>query len=235
MMVYGEEWFAARQAASRRAAERVVPLVLEAWPARSVVDVGCGTADWLAVFAARGVVEILGLDGEYVDQRRLAIAPDRFRAANLGRGLPEIGRKYDLAVSVEVAEHLPPERADSFVAELAGLSDAVLFSAAIPYQGGAGHVNEQWPAYWAERFARHGFFPRDVFRRRLWDDPDVAFWYAQNLLLYVKGERPSVPAALVHPTCYLNLAQRARPRAVLEALPRLVWKTITRRFRSRQT
>jgi hypothetical protein len=68
---------------------------------------------------------------------------------------------------------------------LTRLAPVVLFSAAAPYQGGQHHVNEQWPAYWAQRFARHEYFPIDCLRRRIWTNPDVAWWYAQNAFLYV--------------------------------------------------
>lgn len=231
LSAYSKPWFVERQDRSRRSAERIVPLVLAERLARSVVDVGCGTADWLAAFRAHGVEDVLGFDGEYVDRRRLAIPEWCFCVADLRRPMPDVGRRFDLAVSLEVAEHLPPERADGFVADLTRLSDAVLFSAAIPLQGGVGHVNEQWPGYWAERFARHGFFPRDIFRLRLWNDDQVAFWYAQNLLLYVKGEPPCSVPALVHPACYLQLAERGRAREVLRSLPRLACKALLRRLR----
>jgi hypothetical protein len=95
-------------------------------------------------------------------------------------------RKFDLAVSLEVGEHLPPVSSDDFVASLVGLSDVVLFSAAIPRQRGSNHVNERWQSWWAERFGAHGFVPVDCVRRRVWSDADVHWWYAQNTLLYVR-------------------------------------------------
>jgi hypothetical protein len=92
-------------------------------------------------------------------------------------------------VSLEVAEHLPADAADEFVAGLARFAPVVLFSAAAPYQGGEHHVNEQWPAYWAGRFARHDFLPVDCLRRLIWAHPDVEWWYAQNTFLYVERKR----------------------------------------------
>jgi hypothetical protein len=124
----------------------------------------------------------------------------------------ELGRRYDLAISLEVAEHLPPEAAAGFVASLTRAAPVVAFSAAIPGQGGRGHVNEQWPAYWAELFARHGYEPVDALRPLLWDDPGVEWWYAQNVVVFASaeglgrhprlGEHPQrgrTPLALVHP------------------------------------
>ena len=221
---YTRAFFAQQRAGSRASAETVVPLVLELFgrPA-SVVDVGCGTGTWLAAFREHGIEDVLGIDGSYVDRSTLELPPERFLARDLGRPF-DVGRRFDLVLSLEVAEHLPEERAAAFVETLARLGKLVLFSAAIPGQGGTHHVNEQWPAYWAELFAAQGFVHVDCLRRRLWHDENVAFWYAQNLLVYVAGaelqryERlarlhdPSerAPAALVHPTRYLEWVLWAR-------------------------
>ena len=185
---YTSDFFAAHRDGARRSARVVVPLVLDLAPARSVIDVGCGQGTWLSVFAEHGVADVQGVDGDYVDRDRLEIPADRFRSHDLTRPL-HAGRTFDLAVSLEVAEHLPGEAADGFVASLARLAPVVLFSAAAPYQGGNSHVNEQWPAYWAERFARHGYLPVDCLRRRVWANPDVEWWYAQNTFLYVERGR----------------------------------------------
>ena len=58
----------------------------------------------------------------------------------------QIDRRFDLALSLEVAEHLPPECGSEFVQTLTDLSSVILFSAAIPFQGGTDHLNEQWPS-----------------------------------------------------------------------------------------
>jgi SAM-dependent methyltransferase len=170
-----------------RSAEAIVPLVLEFVPARSVVDIGCGEGSWLAVFRRHGVDEILGLDGDYVDREALQIPQDCFQACDLTRPL-EIKREFDLAVALEVAEHLPPECAEIFVRGLTELAPAVLFSAAIPFQGGTGHLNEQWPDKWAGLFRERGYVPVDLVRKRVWQNDAVDFWYAQNTLLFVRSD-----------------------------------------------
>src|SRR5205085_11975533 len=114
---------------------------------------------------------------------------DRFRAIDLREPF-ELPRTFDLAVSLEVAEHLPASSASAFVESLTRLAPAVLFSAAVPHQGGWNHLNEQWPQYWAEIFARHGFFPVDCLRERFWDRPNVRWWYAQNMVLYLADGHP---------------------------------------------
>jgi hypothetical protein len=132
------------------------------------------------------VGEVLGIDGDYVDPSQLRIEAGELLVRDLGRPIG-IERRFDLALCLEVAEHLPEARADGFVADLVALAPAVLFSAAIPFQGGTGHLNEQWPEHWAGRFAAHGYLVLDCVRPRVWNDPGVEFWYAQNTLLYVEA------------------------------------------------
>lgn len=188
MTEYDERFFDKRQADVIRSARAVVPIVLELLSPRSVVDVGCARGEWLSVYRELGVGDVAGVDGEYVDTEKLLVPRDCFRARDLSQGL-ELEGTFDLATSLEVAEHLPAGSSDRFIASLVKLAPAILFSAAIPYQGGTGHVNEQWPGYWAERFARHGYVPVDAIRPRVWTNEDVHTWYRQNTLLYV---RPSL-------------------------------------------
>lgn len=173
-----------RERASPSAAA-IVPLVLGLIPARSAVDVGCGEGAWLAAFRRCGIEDVFGIDGDYVDESALLIPRECFRAADLSRPFT-LGRTFDLAVSLEVAEHLPPESAPVFVECLARLAPVVLFSAAIPHQGGVHHVNEQWPEYWIRLFERHGFVPVDAIRKHVWRDERVKWWYAQNTLIFVE-------------------------------------------------
>jgi SAM-dependent methyltransferase len=232
-LTYDAQFYERQVAGSIASARVAVPLVHDLVRPASVVDLGCGLGGWLSAFAAQGVTDLLGLDGDYVDRSRLVISVEQFRPQDLTAPVnpKEIGRRFDLAMSVEVAEHLPASAADTFVASLTSLAPIVLFSAAIPFQGGSDHINEQWPAYWAERFARHGYRAIDVLREKLWNDDRVCWWYAQNLLLYAAEERiaadprlaeaaartPQPPLALVHPKKYLlshTPAMRVAARAV---------------------
>ena len=90
-------------------------------------------------------------------------------------------------MTLEVGEHLSPARADSFVEDLTRLSDVILFSAAIPAQGGTNHVNEQWQSYWAEKFSRRGYVTVDCIRPKIWANSAADICYRQNILLYVKS------------------------------------------------
>ena len=250
---YDRDFYRFIDATALRSARRVVPRVLELIQPARVVDVGCGQGAWVSVFLEHGVPEVLGVDGEWVDPADLLIPLQRFQHRDLRQPL-ELGATFDLAVCLEVAEHLPPDQADRFVESLTRLAPVVLFSAAIPHQGGVGHLNEQWPDYWAERFARRGFRTLDVLRRELWDDGEVAWWYVQNTLIFVREERlaelprlrdaaqasPAAPPRLVHPRHYLlkmeALRNRSDPahmslRTLLVQMPRVAGHALNRRLR----
>jgi len=218
MTAYTADFYRTHRDGARRSAEAVVPIVVELVQPRSVIDVGCGLGAWLAVFRQHGIEDIWGVDGPHIERQLLEIAPDRFQPADLREPI-RLPRRFDLVVSVEVAEHLPPECAATFVDSLTALGSVVLFSAAIPHQGGVQHLNEQWPEYWAERFGRNGYVAIDLVRPRIWRDDRVEWWYAQNTLLYVERARverePSLraayeatrlqPLSVVHPRKYLWL------------------------------
>ena len=171
----------------RASAEAILPVVLGAVRPTSAVDVGCGIGTWLRVLRLMGVEDVVGVDGPHVDRRILQIPPDRFLSRDLEQRL-DIGRSFDLAICLEVAEHLSPTVADQFVAELVALAPITLFSAAVPSQGGRQHVNEQWQSWWADKFAGHGRVAVDLVRPAVWDDDRVLPWYAQNCLIFVDGE-----------------------------------------------
>lgn len=99
-----------------------------------------------------------------------------------------LDRKFDLAISLEVAEHLKESVSKRFIDSLTNLAPVVLFSATIPYQSGTSHVNEQWPKYWADIFKSKGYVGIDYLRDKIWDDERVVYWYAQNTILYVNRD-----------------------------------------------
>jgi SAM-dependent methyltransferase len=220
---YSPQYYSRMKQGTLNSAKAVVPVLFEMIQPKSVIDVGCGTGAWLAEFKRHGASDILGIDGPYVPVDQLQIDTSEFLAADLTQPLRVRGQ-FDLAISLEVAEHLSAAQSDDFVAQLTKLAPAVLFSAAIPHQGGEHHINEQWPAYWVERFALRGFTALDPFRRVLWERADVEWWYAQNLLLFVhKDHASNVPClanlissdsstipAYIHPRNYLHHAWQNR-------------------------
>jgi hypothetical protein len=187
---YDQTFFEHQQRGSRLSAAHVVPLVMNLVHPHSVVDVGCGVAPWLSVFVENGISDYLGIDGDYVDRSLLRIPVSHFEVRDLSQPF-SVDRQFDLVVSLEVAEHLPESSAAGFVKSLTKLGKTVLFSAAIPSQGGTDHVNEQWPEYWRDIFAAQEYSLIDYFRNKIWLNEQIEPWYRQNLLFYVKNEQMS--------------------------------------------
>ena len=218
MTSYGRSYFDNFRDSSLSSARCIVPLVLELVSPRSVIDLGCGTGVWLSAFRDAGVAEISGVDGAHVDLDQLAIPRTLFTAHDLSKPF-SAPRQYDLAVSVEVAEHLPPESAPLFVESLVNLAPVVLFSAAAPHQAGKHHVNNNWPAYWSRLFAQHGYVVVDQLRFDIWEDTRIDWWYRQNIMFYVRDSRidewPALkemrrrsrptPLPIVHPEMFEQL------------------------------
>jgi SAM-dependent methyltransferase len=214
--IYGKEFYMSRQSGSRRSAEIIIPLLLGLVDPKSVIDVGCGIGSWLSVFKEQGIDDILGVDGKWVDRKMLMIPEEKFISSDLEKPI-EVSRRFDLVVSLEVAEHIRPEYVQSFIKSLVDLGPIILFSAAIPFQVGKHHVNEQWPDYWVSHFKEHGYTVIDAIRRQIWQNENVEYWYAQNILIFAdEGSIKSNPAlyremkntstaqlSLVHPKMHL--------------------------------
>jgi hypothetical protein len=180
---YNKQW-----EGSLNSAKIILPLVLKILPkTNSAVDFGCGRGTWLSVLKDLGVKDIKGYDGAWVDKESLLIPKESFEAVELDKKIP-LNRKYDFAMSVEVAEHLPEQSAKIFVETLTRSSDIVLFSAAIPFQGGMNHINEQWQYYWYTLFNEFGYIGIDYIRNMVWNDTKIELYYGQNILLYIKKE-----------------------------------------------
>jgi SAM-dependent methyltransferase len=184
--LYGQEFYKSIIDDAYASAKVYGGLLAPILPTRSVVDLGCGQGAWLRALGENGAERLVGYDGPWVDAARLMDSRIEFRPCDLSQGLPKFsGEHFDLAVSLEVAEHLPASSALGFVESLVDLSDAVLFGAAWTGQGGVGHLNEQCNSYWGKLFVAHRYRPFDIFRARVWGNPSVAYWYQQNAFLYV--------------------------------------------------
>jgi SAM-dependent methyltransferase len=217
---YSLDYYSRLKEGAATSAKAVVPVVMDLIHPRSMIDLGCGTGTWLAEFKRQGVTDVLGVDGPHIPFSQLEIGPNEFVAADLLQPL-RLRSYFDLAISLEVAEHLGEEQADEFVDTLTRFAPVVLFSAAIPHQGGEHHVNEQWPTYWADRFEQRKYIALDPFRSRFWKRADVDWWYAQNLVLYVRFDQIAkypwigetydrgIPN-FVHPENYLRQAWQSR-------------------------
>jgi SAM-dependent methyltransferase len=190
-LIYDAQYFETTvEGPAVRSAGRIAGSIVDDFRPGSVVDVGCGTGALLEALRDRGCT-VFGLEYaeaalRYCRARRLDVA--KF---DLERSAFRDGRAFDVAVSMEVAEHLPETAADRYVDLLTRLSPVVVFTAAPPGQGGADHVNEQPPAYWIARFRQRGFDHAEAQSRR-WRERwraagDVASWYTDNLMIFRRG------------------------------------------------
>lgn len=249
MIPYDLEFFDRIRGTSQPSAEAVVPHLMRLAQPSTVVDIGCGEGAWLKEFLSLGVDDCVGVDGTYVQTERLLIPRNSFRQLDLRKPFA-LDRGFDLAISLEVAEHLPASSASGFVASLCKCAPVVAFSAAIPGQGGTDHLNEQWPRFWADLFSANGFDCYDVLRPILWGDERISRWYRQNLLIFAVPEAARAsnladatptarPMPLVHPELFAHRCNSwDRNRFWLEnpgirQSATLFWRALLRRARGR--
>jgi Methyltransferase domain len=180
---YHDRFFGSQVTSSLASARAVIPIVLDLIKPRTIVDFGCGRGTWLKECQEWGVESILGLDGDYVDRKALLINQEDFQDVDLKRPI-QLDRQFDLALCLEVAEHLPAKSARTLVDSLAAAAPVILFSAAMPGQGGTSHINEQWPLYWEQLFAERGMRKYDVVRPLIWHNRSISDCYRQNLYLF---------------------------------------------------
>lgn len=222
--IYTPDFYTDLDSSAEPSAKVIVPLLLSALDIKSVVDLGCGDGGWLEIFRKNGVAKIMGVDGDWVPKENLKIAAENFHEHSLDEPF-SCEDSFDLAISLEVAEHLSPNRAKTFIKELTELAPTILFSAAIPGQGGVNHINEQWASYWKRLFAAHDYACIDLLRPKIWNDPNVTWWYKQNLILYVDREilneneglklKPTIESEerldIVHPELWLKTLKSKKP------------------------
>jgi SAM-dependent methyltransferase len=242
MTKYRKAFYRSLESQGLNSAREVLPFLRELFDPKSVVDVGCGTGEWLSVWRELGVDEITGVD--FQPGEILNIPSTAFIQQDLTQPF-SLPRQYDLAMSLEVGEHLPPESAEVFVGTLTQLAPIVFFSAAIPSQGGTGHINEQWPDYWAALFEKFDYVALDILRPRFWDNSNVTGYYAQNMVLYVKRgyqirDLPSFNMQrFVHPGLFQDVTtelRQLRPlftsRGLVKRLPAALWLSISDRVKN---
>jgi SAM-dependent methyltransferase len=180
---FPDEFFDYMDRGSRRSAARLVPQIAASLRPKSVLDVGCGRGVWLAEWKKADVGDCVGVDGDYVDQANLAIPSEWFIAWDLSRPL-SLNRNFDIVQSLEVAQCLEAAHADVFVESLCRHGELIIFSAAVPGQGGERHVNEQSIEYWVKKFLSRGYFAFDWIRPLVSGRSEVEPWYRYNSLLF---------------------------------------------------
>lgn len=196
-----------------RSSQVLVPLLADLLDIGSVLDVGCGRGAWLKTWRDGGV-EVFGVDGDYVDRDSLLIPKECFKAVDLRQPF-NLGRTFSFVQCLEVAEHLPEDKAQVLVNSLCAHSELVLFSAATPGQGGENHLNEQSYSYWQNLFSQRGYIMFDPIRGKILFNPLVDDWYKYNIFLYVKSDLANYLEESLH------LSRVVRPKDVSPIVYRL--------------
>lgn len=198
-----------------RAAQVILPYVFEILEPQSVLDVGCGTGTWLLEAAKLGCVNLVGIEGDHLDRSKFVCPEARLLIHDLEKPF-NLEERFDLLLCLEVAEHLNKSAAEGFINSLALHSDNILFSAAIPFQGGQNHVNEQWPSWWQRLFENQGYKAYDILRLKFWNNEEVFYWYKQNMILYSRNELKDLKPveglvlSMVHPELYMRKSQQLK-------------------------
>jgi hypothetical protein len=234
--------------ASGSSAREILPCIVELLRPRSFLEVGCGTGSWTKAAMDLGISDCLAVDGPWVSSKDLVIPPETFAQHDLNNSV-SIGRRFDLAISLEVAEHLQAAAADQFVRTLTNHSDAILFGAAPPMQGGTHHVNEQWPDYWIKKFEKSDFRCFDLVRPKFWANESVAPFYIQNSYIFLRnGSHSELTERLekmitdlyasphrmtfIHPRQYTGIAsmEMISARLMLRQAPKVLFKRLAGRL-----
>lgn len=217
---YSSNFFASMGVGPDDNSIEVLSAALQYVTAKSFVDVGCGTGKWVATARMLGIEDVIGIDGSHVPHDKLLIPRNNFVEIDLENGPLLLDHRFDLAICLEVAEHLSRSRSQSFVADLCSLSDVILFSAALPFQGGISHTNEQWLEYWGILFRRNGYVPVDVLRDRLWLKTKIEWYYRQNIVFFCTPEK----AIELFPSTHIvedKLLTRIHPEMMLVLVSKL--------------
>jgi hypothetical protein len=167
-------------------AEKVVSILFDIFKPKSVIDVGCGTGLLLKHFQKKGST-IMGYEGKWINKDLIE--------DNISNNLVKIIdfeqldfiniKESELCICLEVAEHISFEQAEIFVNFITLHSKLIIFSAAIPYQGGFNHINEQWSDFWDLKFSKFGYVKYDILRPILWDQDLITWPHKQNMVVYL--------------------------------------------------
>lgn len=209
-----------QELSNRHSATQILSMLKNYFEPRSVVDVGCGLGTWLKAAQDLGIADVRGVEGPWLKKEDVVIPLDLIVQVDLEKPF-SLGRRFDLAVCLEVGEHLAAQAAEHLVNSLVELSDCILYSAAIPFQGGHHHVNEQFLSYWIGLFSRRDYVVVDLIRGRIWEDPSILWWLRQNIVLFVSRKvletnqklrsehQINRPVSIVHPDIYMSRLQDA--------------------------
>ncbi|OGS12357.1 MAG: hypothetical protein A2234_07800 [Elusimicrobia bacterium RIFOXYA2_FULL_58_8] len=135
-------------------AKIITDAVFAQFKPRRLADLGCGCGVYSSLFAVKGT-EVLAIDG--VTPPAEHSYPVNLQVQDLTEPFENTWGSFDMALCLEVAEHIPPVDLEVFLKNITAFSDTLLLSAAPPNQGGHHHVNEQPRRYWVRKLKEFSF------------------------------------------------------------------------------
>lgn len=189
--------------------------IAEPAPIRSVLDLGCGVGSLLALLAPD--CSAIGVEGPWLADVPLRVPGDRIIRHDLLAAPLDLGRRFDLAVCVDVGQYLPASMAPVLVETLCRHANRVLFAAGIPEQLTDGLAHDLHPSDWGRLFADHGYVAEDL-RPRIWNQAALPLSLRQAAILYHR--RPDADPApvldMMHPEVHhRQIARLARHAAAI--------------------
>lgn len=196
--LYTNEYYQKHESGSVYSSKVILEYIDSLLPITSVVDFGCGIGTWLKTAKEIWKCDILGIDQHDYSAYDMCIPCSQYMQFDLRKEL-ELSRRYDLAISVEVGEHIEPKYQSIYLDNLIKHSDIILFSAALPLQGGTGHINEKPCSHWVDLFKSRGYQTIDCIRPFIWNNPAVEVWYRNNTILFASSNAYDRILSVLHP------------------------------------
>lgn len=182
--IYTDEFYNRHAAKSYHSAITILGYLLKYLEINSVLDFGCGLGTWCKAATELGITNAYGIDLHKYHEKNMYISESNYHSLDLRKKV-KLNYDIDLAISVEVAEHIENKHCQTFLNNICLHSKVVLFSAAVPFQGGRNHINEQPLSYWVNKFNQKGYLLMDYIREQIWNDQSIDIWYRNNCVLFV--------------------------------------------------
>ncbi|NEQ79577.1 MAG: class I SAM-dependent methyltransferase [Moorea sp. SIO2I5] len=177
--------------------QAIASTIVKTYQPKRVAEFGCGPGHLTRELARLGV-EVTAVDG--YSEPDFSESSIEFHKLDLNDEVAIANRfsnhNFDLAISLEVAEHLEPETSPILISWMTSVAPIVVFSAAVPSQSGHGHINLHSRDYWHRLFTKHNFVVADRIREKLRQIPNVAPWYRYNIIDYLQAEHSQAPEIL---------------------------------------
>lgn len=175
----------------------IAEAILIQYGPKSIIEFGCGNGELSKAVANAGIT-VTAIDGyakpdfsgyDNITFYRIDLN-DPITVENF---LTIQNQKFDVAICMEVAEHLDPAVSKILIDSLTSAADVVIFSAAVPEQDGEGHINCRSRSFWHEQFEKNNFLLKDSIRSQIRNNEKVGRWYALNTVDYVRSAgNPSI-------------------------------------------